>query len=263
MPAAVGDLAQFLDIDVNQLPRARLLVTSRRRTPNRQSRGLVQMVKQRHRIPFQDPPDCRARNTQVIADSVRTPAASETQRNDAPLELLRRARRAAARSRTAISQRLAGPIPTSPLRRGRGRALEPFRRAANRPAILNDQPSQASPALRGEGRVSVSHEDLRGNDMSVVTHIVPGGLRLPQAFTTCRGTTARRRAGSRAVGADAQRAMSAIRAFVIRCRSAGASSMSKPRRPPLTKIVSNSSTVSSRTVGSAVFWPTGLIPPTR
>ena len=36
---------------------------------------------------------------------------------------------------------------------------------------------------------------------------------------------------------------------------------SRPRRPPLTKIVSYSSQVSSMTVGSRRFWPNGLMPP--
>ena len=31
--------------------------------------------------------------------------------------------------------------------------------------------------LRRQGRVNVSHADLRGQDASVVTHILPGGLR--------------------------------------------------------------------------------------
>ena len=59
-----------------------------------------------------------------------------------------------------------------------------------------------------------------------------------------------------------QRAMSASCPPVRRSRSSGASSMSKPRRPPETKIVSHSDAVSSRTVGSAVFWPKGEMPPT-
>ena len=35
----------------------------------------------------------------------------------------------------------------------------------------------------------MGHEDLREQDASVVTHILPGGLHLSHPFTTCRGST--------------------------------------------------------------------------
>lgn len=66
----------------------------------------------------------------------------------------------------------------------------------------------------------------------------------------------------RVLGPDGYRAMSASMADVARSRSAGASSSSKPRRPPLTNTVSHSSAVSSSTVGERVFCPIGLMPPT-
>jgi hypothetical protein len=58
-----------------------------------------------------------------------------------------------------------------------------------------------------------------------------------------------------------QRAMTAVRARVSRTRSAGASSTCRPRRPALTSTVPNASALSSTTVGSALRWPSGLIPP--
>ena len=48
---------------------------------------------------------------------------------------------------------------------------------------------------------------------------------------------------------------------VCASRSSGASSISSPRRPALTKIVSNASADSSSSVGSRFRWPSGLIPP--
>jgi len=51
-------------------------------------------------------------------------------------------------------------------------------------------------------------------------------------------------------------------AAVTLTRSAGASSRSRPRRPPLTNTVSQSSAVSSSTVWCGDFCPIGLIPPT-
>ena len=55
--------------------------------------------------------------------------------------------------------------------------------------------------------------------------------------------------------------IAAVVARVSRCRSAGSSSSSSPRRPPLTWISSWSSALSSITVGSCFFCPSGLIPP--
>ena len=43
---------------------------------------------------------------------------------------------------------------------------------------------------------------------------------------------------------------------------AARSSICRPRRPALTRIVSHSSAVSSTVVGSRLRWPSGLIPPT-
>ena len=45
-------------------------------------------------------------------------------------------------------------------------------------------------------------------------------------------------------------------------RSCGRSSICRPRRPALTRIVSQSSADASTTVGSRLRWPSGLIPPT-
>jgi len=51
--------------------------------------------------------------------------------------------------------------------------LKSFGSSSDRPALINDQSGKTKPPLWGEGRVSVSHEDLRFDEVSVVTHIVP------------------------------------------------------------------------------------------
>ena len=56
-------------------------------------------------------------------------------------------------------------------------------------------------------------------------------------------------------------AIALVSAAVRAARSAGASSISSPRRPPLTKIVSHASADSSRSVGSFLRCPSGLMPP--
>ena len=59
-----------------------------------------------------------------------------------------------------------------------------------------------------------------------------------------------------------RRASGARSAFVSAARSPGASSISSPRRPALTKIVSCSKAPSSSSVRIRLRWPSGLMPPT-
>ena len=55
--------------------------------------------------------------------------------------------------------------------------------------------------------------------------------------------------------------MTATPAPAARTRSAGASSISRPRRPPLQKMVANPSAEESITTGSRSRWPSGEMPP--
>ena len=55
--------------------------------------------------------------------------------------------------------------------------------------------------------------------------------------------------------------MLATVAFAARTRSAGASSISSPRRPPLQNTVPNAIADASTTTGSRLRWPTGAMPP--
>ena len=70
------------------------------------------------------------------------------------------------------------------------------------------------------------------------------------------------RAGPSPAGLQRARAIGAKRPAVTAMRSSGESSRSRPRRPPDTRIVSQRIADSSSTVGSAVFCPIGLMPPT-
>ncbi len=63
-------------------------------------------------------------------------------------------------------------------------------------------------------------------------------------------------------GGSAGAAIGAYRPPVTARRSSGASSRSRPRRPPETRTVSKRIADSSSTVGSGVFCPMGLMPPT-
>jgi hypothetical protein len=55
--------------------------------------------------------------------------------------------------------------------------------------------------------------------------------------------------------------MSATVAPVARTRSAGASSISSPRRPALQNTVAKPIAEASTTTGSRLRWPTGEMPP--
>ena len=123
------------------------------------------------------PPGLRGLDTEVVCDAVRSPTAGEAHPDNAPLDTFRAPARRGVRAGGAIREKVPGSIAVGPFLRGRGRALEPFRGAAQVPALLHDQDRQTATSFRGEGCVSVSHENLRGQDLSVVTHILHGGSR--------------------------------------------------------------------------------------
>lgn len=127
---------------------------------------------------------------QMIRDAVWSPPAGESQRDDPSLRALGQPVRRRARARAEVRERQSRPVATRPLRRGRWRTLKPLCGPSDRPPILSYQQDKPSASFRRERGISVSHGDLRFNDASVVTHILAGGLRLPQEFTTSRGTTA-------------------------------------------------------------------------
>ena len=69
------------------------------------------------------------------------------------------------------------------------------------------------------------------------------------------------RAAVTALARDGHPLTGATFAPVRRTRSAGASSISRPRRPALQNIVSKVSALASSTVGSRLRWPRGEMPP--
>mgnify|MGYP000187307743 CR=1 FL=1 len=161
----------------DELARRGDLVPFRLRAANRQPGGLVDVDQLRHLVSGEHPTDRGTVQPQVIRDPVRTPPAGEPQRHDPPLRLPREPVRRGLRPEAAVRQRQPGPIPVDPPFRRRGRALEPFRCPPQRPAPIHDEDSKTTTPFRRQRRVSVGHEDLRGQDASVVTHILPGGLR--------------------------------------------------------------------------------------
>jgi hypothetical protein len=86
MPAAIGYAAEFLDVDMDKLARGGLLIANETIPTNRQPGRLVQVSQQRHSISVQHSANGRPRNTEVIADPVRSPPARESQREDSPFQ---------------------------------------------------------------------------------------------------------------------------------------------------------------------------------
>ena len=82
----------------------------------------------------------------------------------------------------------------------------------------------------------------------------------PQGSTPASPDLPGRGGGALPSGFDASRS-GAVTAAVRRIRSAGASSMSRPRRPPETRMVSRARALSSSTVGEGCRWPSGEMPP--
>jgi hypothetical protein len=84
-PSALGDPAELFDIDMHQLARQRLLIPRRLGTADWETGGLVDVLQQRHPEPSEHPSDRRSVQMQVVRNSVRTPPAGETQRDDPAL----------------------------------------------------------------------------------------------------------------------------------------------------------------------------------
>jgi hypothetical protein len=162
VPAAIGDATELLDVDMHQIARLFVFVTARRLAAHWQAGGLVQVRQLRHSVTVEHRTDCGPRYTEVVADTVRPPPAGEPQGHDAPLQPRRCAVRAGLGPRRTI-RHPSGTFTTvavSPLLRSRRRTLIPLRGPSIAPPALDDQHSQGQSAARGQGGISVDHEDL-------------------------------------------------------------------------------------------------------
>ena len=129
--------------------------------------------------------------THPVGDLDRSQPLLPAQMHDLANHRRRRSRRRAVRTRGGIDHPR-GPEQAIPLRppiRGRPRHVIPLRRPSDRPPLLDDQPGQPQTGSRGQGCVSVGHEDLQGEERLLrQLHSTPGGLRLPSSFRPCRHT---------------------------------------------------------------------------
>ena len=70
---AVGDAAELLDIEMDQLPGTGLLIAHRHRAAHHQPGGLIHLGQAGHVVPGQDAPHGGARQAQVVGDVVGAP----------------------------------------------------------------------------------------------------------------------------------------------------------------------------------------------
>lgn len=89
MPTPVGDPAEFLDIDVDEVSRAGALIPDRPGLPDGQPGRLIDMCEEWHPVAGEDAFDRGAGDAEVVADAVWPPPAGEPERDDAMLTPLR------------------------------------------------------------------------------------------------------------------------------------------------------------------------------
>lgn len=79
---AIRDLAQLLDVDMDQITGCVAFVAHCRLPAHRQSGGLVDALKLRHPVAGQDPTDGGSGDSQVVSDAVGSPLAGEPKFDD-------------------------------------------------------------------------------------------------------------------------------------------------------------------------------------
>src|SRR5689334_14807179 len=157
--AAVGDVAEFLDVHVHQLARGGALITA-----HPLAAGPVQVSQRRAAVAGQHRMHGGGGQAQPERDPRRAQPLADTQLDDPPLRPHRRAGRAGLRPRRPVSHpgRPALAVAARPPPHRRMRDLESLRRPPQRPAILHHTPGQAQPPGLTQRGITVDHEDLPG-----------------------------------------------------------------------------------------------------
>ena len=156
--AAVGDPSEFLDVHVDQVPRAGVFIAA-----DDPARAPVQPGQSGQAVAGQDLVDRGGVHAQQVSDSRRSPTAVHAQGDDPPLRPLRGPSRRRCRSAgTVFHTGLAELAVAAGPARGSGNGdLETFRCPAQRPAVVDYTFGQLEPASLGKKSVRVGHEDLR------------------------------------------------------------------------------------------------------
>lgn len=140
--AAVGDVSQLLDVDMDERARVIMLVSADR-FPGRP----INMAQQPGR--GQDPVDCRGRDASSGGELDRLLAQPQPQRHHPCSDPVRGLVRAMARPRGTIRHRLPTGIPASPTLDRGPRALEPGRDFTDRITPVDDELGATRKRARG------------------------------------------------------------------------------------------------------------------
>src|SRR5271163_1076008 len=175
MPSAVGDAAELLDIDVDQIPGSVVFVSARSGLSHHEPGALVEVAQERHPVALQYRLNRGAGQAQVIGDAMRSPSAREAHTDNASLSAPARAGRTVMRAAGAVHHPrwTTGAVAIGPLL-GRGRrALKPLSGSAQRPPLIDNRRREPGSALGSQTGISVDHEDLSVIDVRVVTTPIP------------------------------------------------------------------------------------------
>ncbi len=170
-PAAVGDVAELLDVHVQHRPGVGVLVAAHR-FPG----GPVHVRQPVQPAPGQHPVHRRGCDPDVRGELDRAQAFTQPQRHDPLRDRRGCLGRHRVRPARAVLHRLPGGVPVRPaLDRGVG-ALEPGRDLGDRLALVDDELGDPKPGLWGQGSVSVGHEGLLFGEVNLEQfHSTAGG----------------------------------------------------------------------------------------
>ena len=158
--AAVGDVAELLDVHVQQRPWLVVLVAA-----DLLAGALVDVPQLVEPAPHQHRMHGRGRHVELRARSRSGSAAASTAgaRSCArPARGSWPASCAAGSGRSIIPASPDGGVPAGPPLRGRPRDVEVAGGRGHGPAVVHDQPGEPEPSTRRQSSVSVNHEDLLG-----------------------------------------------------------------------------------------------------
>ena len=167
----VRNPAKFLHVEMDQIARVGMLVADRSRHMNGEPGIQIDMSQQRHPVAGDDLRHRRLEQGQgqVVADGVRTPPASESQRDYLSLCPSTRLVRWVVGSQRPIGEpsSTVKPVPGSPLGHGRPRYLKAFSDTRLNPTAGEDELDELAAAPRGQrsvGTGNVRDELLRGKN---------------------------------------------------------------------------------------------------
>ena len=172
--AAVGDVAELGDIDVDQLPRPGALISTGRLTGHSVDMGEpVEPAAHQYRV------DCRGRHAEAGTDLHRSEPLLPPEMDDLADHRLRGLGVLGVPGRGAVvhAGRAVLAVALGPLLSGAPRDVEELGRSSDWPSIIDDQARKPQTMARGQRSVSVGHEGLLACEaVPRQLHFTSGGL---------------------------------------------------------------------------------------